>query len=418
MEFSTWALPFAFVVSYVTMPLLERFATSSGIVAKRCARRSQSSTIPLLGGLGVYASFVTTLALFGGLAPSTSFLVASFPLLITGIADDIWELKPKIKFLAQFFCVFMWLELSPASIQLLAVTGLPSFLCYPLVGFWILGVMNATNLIDGLDGLASTFAILGCLATSLLPGMQNTASLFVMAAAYCGFLLRNFAPARIYLGDFGSQMIGFYLASRLLTWQPPHASGLNLLVPLFIFAFPEIDAICAMARRSLGGRSLFQGDQNHLHHQVLNLMQDVRMAWGFLTSVLVMTGAISFLLATTENLNARIGTALLATGFLMTILFFIQIQSQIKAQVQKPNLARPTAGLDLVADVLREQRLSHEPALLSPQLIQIDLDDPQSVYFGHQFPSFLAELRTIDELQRSGQFKNQKTPAQNQSKVA
>ncbi len=315
----------AFFESVIFVALLKRYVPNFGLVSKRNFRRLEPSQIPLLGGLGIYISFLSS-SLFFLSSPSTlRFFVMSLPILIVGIADDIYELSPRTKVTSQLLAIVIWcLNETPT---LLIDTGVSSPLAYIFSAFWILGVMNATNMIDGIDGIASSFAILGFAAAGFLPGQIDSTGLWIMSACYCGFFVFNFAPAKIYLGDLGSQLIGLYLATELMCWRPTIPSKYNLLVPLMIFAFPQIDAMLAIYRRLMAGQSPFHADKEHLHHKVLHSLESVRLSWVFI-SIIIAINAVTALIISADTETFIKFEVLISSVTLLTTLLWWTIKTE------------------------------------------------------------------------------------------
>ena len=219
------------------------------------------------------------------------------PVVVVAVIDDIVSLKPRIKFLGHLcgalIAVASGISLG-TEINLFGADVSISVLAFPLSVVWIVGVTNAFNLIDGLDGLSSGLALISAsaLAAVFLLADQFTmaAAVLVVAGGLLGFLPYNLHPARLFLGDIGATAIGFSLATFALMGGSTLSSGFAVLIPVFILGIPVADTLVAIARRLVGrlerghGR-IFVADQNHIHHRLLALGLDHR------TSVLILYGA-------------------------------------------------------------------------------------------------------------------------------
>lgn len=315
------ALICTFILSALSIAFLTKFAHLYGFVSKVDFRRTAKSKIPLLGGVGIYFSFFIVSFSFFNSPETKIFFLTSIPIFLIGIADDIWELTPKAKFSAQFLSIFIWCSQS-SSMSLLSQAGLPLYMVNLFSGIWILGAMNSTNMLDGIDGIASSFAIVGCFAVGFLPGQIHSQNLWLMAAAYAGFLIFNFAPAKIYLGDLGSQLIGLFLSTQLLEWRPENFSGLDLFVPLLVFCLPQVDALLAITRRLRSGQSALHADQDHLHHKILRSLGSVRTTWVMMTIIIMASSTASLMAASSLQPIFKIGILVSTICMLTTILWW------------------------------------------------------------------------------------------------
>jgi UDP-GlcNAc:undecaprenyl-phosphate/decaprenyl-phosphate GlcNAc-1-phosphate transferase len=251
-------------------------------------RPGSAPPIPRVGGAAVFGAVVGALALaallglpsmnmilnrvqlFGGIFAGATLLLA------IGLADDFLDLSPAVKLLAQVFAAMLAasgglalrvISLGPGVTITLGWMGIPLSL------FWIVAVTNAFNFIDGLDGLASSIGIVGFAATAITAAMLARSDVLlvsmVLIGALLGFLRYNFAPARIYLGDGGSLLIGYLLATLSLEGATSPSTGALIYVPVFALALPLIDAAVAVIRRWLRHMPVWKGDHRHIHHRVL-----------------------------------------------------------------------------------------------------------------------------------------------------
>jgi len=214
--------------------------------------------------------------------------VAAGIIFIVGVIDDVWDLGPGPKLLAEFAAagVMMKSGLLIERVTLLDVAWNLGWVAWPVTIAWLVGVTNAFNLIDGVDGLAAGIVALAGTACAVILVARGHAPEAMMLAAFVGaslgFLCFNFAPASIFLGDSGSLLFGFLLASTAITGWQKGATALATAVPLMMFAVPIVDSALALARRAAArpeaGRSMMatlrriaQPDREHIHHRLLAL---------------------------------------------------------------------------------------------------------------------------------------------------
>jgi UDP-GlcNAc:undecaprenyl-phosphate/decaprenyl-phosphate GlcNAc-1-phosphate transferase len=254
---------FTVILSASLTFVVRRIALYFNIEAKNNYRRHHEGSIALWGGVGLYLTLIASYIL----QPNEilkNIILGSFPLLIVGMADDCFELKAGVKFCVQFISALLWLNLNP-EVTLLQSAGLPHFLSLGLSAFWIVGLCNAFNLIDGTDGQCSmvgaiAFIVIGLSFPTLVPVALP------LVGALLGFLIWNCPPARIYLGESGSTIIGFSLATASLAIPSSGFIGSSFLGILFLASFPLTDTLLAIARRIVKKRPIFSGDKDHIHH--------------------------------------------------------------------------------------------------------------------------------------------------------
>ena len=260
------------------MPIIKNIAVHIGALDIPNARKVHQNPIPRLGGLGIYLGFLLGYMIFG--EPSSimnSILIGSFIIVITGVIDDIKPLKASVKFGGQLVAALIVVFYGELLIQELSAFGFYlnfGIFSYPITLFFILGCINCMNLIDGLDGLAGgissiyflTIGVIACLNFNIGLDLVLT---FVMLGSTLGFLVHNFHPASIFMGDSGSMFLGFIIAViALLGFK--NVTLTSLIIPVLILAIPILDTIFAIIRRMLKGESISTPDKFHIHHQFLN----------------------------------------------------------------------------------------------------------------------------------------------------
>lgn len=275
-----FALVLAFVASIVLTPLVKRLAYRVGAVDRPNYRKVHARIMPRLGGLAIYLSFVLTYLIY---QPDGDFdkalLIGATIIIITGILDDMLEITAKAKLLGQLaaaLVIVIYGEIQIEFINLPFNNGVLEFgyFAIPLTIIWIVGITNAVNLIDGLDGLAagvSTIALVTLSAMAILMGNPFVATVTaILAASTLGFLVFNFYPARIFMGDTGALFLGFMISVfALLGFKG--VTMFALIIPVIMLGVPVSDTFFAIVRRLREKQPLSAADKSHLHHCLLNV---------------------------------------------------------------------------------------------------------------------------------------------------
>lgn len=268
--------PFLFVA--LIMPFIKNIAEHVGALDIPDKRKVHKTPIPRMGGLGIFFGFLLGYMLFG--EPSAimnSILIGSFIIVITGMVDDIKPLRAKTKFLGQLAAALIVVFYGDLLINNLSAFNINIdfdwYLSYPITIFFILGCINCMNLIDGLDGLAGGISSIFFLTIGIIACLQGRVGLtvvitFIMFGSTLGFLVHNFNPAKIFMGDTGSMFLGFIISViTLLGFKTIITS--SIIIPLCILIVPILDTMCAIIRRKLKGESISVPDKSHFHHQLL-----------------------------------------------------------------------------------------------------------------------------------------------------
>ncbi|MBI3890870.1 MAG: undecaprenyl/decaprenyl-phosphate alpha-N-acetylglucosaminyl 1-phosphate transferase [Candidatus Wallbacteria bacterium] len=319
-------LPFlaALLVAAVLTPVMRRWAVAIGAVDHPDPRKVHRRAMPRLGGIAVYAGFWTGVLLFGfahrGQMPPViaGIFMGSLSLVLLGIYDDIGDAPVRVKFpvqiaaahLAYFFGVRFDLLGSLAAFFGVALPGtFLGFASYALTILWIVGVTNAINFMDGLDGLATGIAMSVTISLVLLAQLfgapQMGPILGALVGGLAGFAWYNRYPATIFLGDTGSTFLGFLLANfTLLTCHRADASLPTRMIPFLLLTVPLSDALYAIVRRLALGANVFQADRGHLHHRLLAMGNSPPHAANLLSFATLVTCLVSFLLVNAGNATA------------------------------------------------------------------------------------------------------------------
>ena len=278
LDFPTFLLILAAgIISFISMPLVIKIAYKLGAVDQPEARKVHKHVMPRLGGMAMYISFIICSLFFIGVkGPFVGLLIGASIVFMVGMLDDIYQLSPWIKLLGQcaaagvamYFGVMVEFLTNPFD----GILNLGYF-SLPLTFLWIVGVSNAINLIDGLDGLAGGVSAIAAVTmgiVSLVEGQAAVAiSAFVLAAGIAGFLPYNFYPAKTFMGDGGSNFLGFVLACIAILGTAKSAALISLLIPIVILGIPIFDTFFAILRRIHKQAPIFKPDKDHLHHRLM-----------------------------------------------------------------------------------------------------------------------------------------------------
>ncbi len=275
------------VLAAALTPAVRALGRHWGVVDVPDGRKIHTESIPRIGGVSVTLAAALGLA---GLAASGRVSVEDVagwvPVLLgviivfgVGLRDDLKPVRPSVKLVFQVIAAVVAVSMGVRidHVTLLGVTHPLGWLGAPLTIVWIVGLTNAFNLMDGLDGLATGLAIIAaatCAAVSISRGDSEGSLLLVaLLGALCGFLPYNFNPATIFLGDSGSLVVGHVLAVTAITGWQKGATALAVAVPILIFALPISETVLSVVRRThgLGIRHVFSPDQQHMHHRLLSL---------------------------------------------------------------------------------------------------------------------------------------------------
>ena len=345
---------FSVVLSFVCALVIALFAIPKVIyVAKKKRlldrpdnkRKVHKNVIPNLGGIAIFFAYIIVSSLFINPTqfPAWTFIsAATLVLFVTGVYDDLVSLNPGKKFVAQAFaaCITVFF----AEIRLTSLYGLggiydlPDEISYVFTIIGCVFVTNAFNLIDGIDGLAGTISALAGIALGIvfmLGGQFSEACVaFSLSGAVVGFLYYNWSPARIFMGDTGSLIIGFTLSLLSIVMVETynadtavhhlvHSQQSALLLALCILFIPLFDTFRVFTTRILRGHSPFRADRTHLHHYLLDLGCSHRQAVGILALANAIIFVVAYLVQDINPLAAILTMAVGAFG-LFVVLFYLR----------------------------------------------------------------------------------------------
>jgi UDP-GlcNAc:undecaprenyl-phosphate GlcNAc-1-phosphate transferase len=276
-----FVMPFllAMVVTMAWLPVFGRLATKWRIVDHPGERKVHSVPVPRIGGvamaLGVLVAALIVIPLDRA---DRYFLIAGAVLVVCGALDDRFDLNYRIKLMGQLLAALI--VVLGGDVQIHAITlddqiPLPEWLAAPLTLFFLVGITNAINLADGLDGLAGGTTFLCLCALAILAYSSGQLSCTALALAFggavLGFLRYNTYPASVFMGDAGSQLLGFAVGVLSLRATQGGTSEISAATPILLLALPILDTLTVMVQRISEGRSPFSADKNHIHHKLLAL---------------------------------------------------------------------------------------------------------------------------------------------------
>lgn len=313
-------------------PLVKKVSVLSGAYARENKRTVHHGKISRIGGIAIYTSFCLGLALF--IEPDRSIrgiYLASSLMFFTGLADDFFDLKPAVKMIFQFLSALTLVYFGVRTDALHLPFGIAidnDFLSILFTLVWVVGITNAVNLTDGLDGLAGGMSLVVfsiVIAISLVDHRFDMVRLSVIiCGALLGFLVYNARPASIFMGDCGSLFLGCLIASTSLLGFKS-STVLTLALPILVLLLPIIDTFSAILRRKIKGQSFSTADKKHLHHQLMK-------RFGHANTVLIMCG-MTFLFGLAAFLyiyNRKMGMVMMFV-LLLVIELFIEKTGMISA---------------------------------------------------------------------------------------
>lgn len=273
-----WGFLFvAFFLVYFFTFALKKLAFYWGVLDLPDARKVHTKATPRLGGLGIYIGF--TLVFLGAqdlTPPFWGVFWGSSIILLFGLLDDLKGISPWLKLLGQLGAALAAVSLGVRVDFITHPFDSFIFLGYfavPLTILWIIGITNALNLIDGLDGLAAGTAAIAAFTLAIVAYLEGEAAVvfpaLLLVSCILAFLRYNFYPAQIFMGDSGSLLLGFYLATFSVLGFGKGATFISLVVPIFILGLPIFDTLFAIWRRLLQRQPIFRADKQHLHHRLL-----------------------------------------------------------------------------------------------------------------------------------------------------
>ncbi len=313
------ALLAAAVVALISTPVVRSLAFRIGAVdVPRDNRRMHNHPIPRMGGLAIFFGFLLSVLLFQPLTLQLrTMLLGAVIIVILGIFDDIYALSAKLKFCVQIAAALVAML---GGTRIMGLSNINIFssepywelgwLSYPITILWIVGITNAVNLIDGLDGLAcgvSTISSMTLLVIALIFFEPDVAILTAALAGACiGFLPYNLNPAKIFMGDTGSTFLGFVLATVSIQGLFKFYTIISFAVPFLMLGLPIFDTCFAILRRVSKGQSPMSPDRGHIHHRLIDMGFSQKQAVAVLYVISAILGLSAVVLTTNGTVRAML----------------------------------------------------------------------------------------------------------------
>ncbi len=301
------AFAVALIVAFFATPIARRVAFKAGAVSvPKDTRRVHKKPMALMGGLAIIAGFLLAIVYSFAIKDTQSFLAfftqpksvglmgGALIIIVLGIIDDIKPLRARIKFPVQLLAAILVVATGTRIVAISkpfqnAVASVPSMmfslgdiLAFLISVFWIVGMTNAINLIDGLDGLAAGVSGIAALSLFIVAVIRRQDDIAILAVslvgAIFGFLPYNFNPAKIFMGDTGSTFLGFILATISIQGTLKSVTAIALAIPILVLGLPIFDTAFAITRRIVHGRPIGEADRGHIHHRLLDMGISHRMS--------------------------------------------------------------------------------------------------------------------------------------------
>lgn len=316
------AFVLAFITSYVIVPYSMRWAKKLNAVDEPCERRINKVVMPRLGGLGIIAGFFVSMiylivsmeleekAVLNEHQLKIAGLFAGIAIMgIVGFIDDCKQIKPIWKLLGQTLAAAVVMAsgvtIKDFNIPIIdRLIQLNSLMEYVITWIWIVGITNAINFSDGLDGLSSGITLIACISLLIIFAINSSPIISIilitaLAGGIVGFLPYNVNPAKTYMGDCGSNFLGFSISIISILGIAKTYTVIVIIAPIIVLALPIFDTILAIIRRIIKGKSIkaiFQPDNGHLHHKLVKLGYSQKEAVLILYGVAATLGMFSIIL--------------------------------------------------------------------------------------------------------------------------
>ncbi len=331
----TMILLVTFVSSLILVPIMRKIALHIGSVDYPGKHHINQEPIPTLGGVAIFFSFLLGYMIFArSSVEMIAILIGSFVILFTGIVDDIKPISAKYQFIGQMIACLIIILYGHITIDRFTILGIHFVFASPfrelITLLFMLVIINAIDLSDGLDGLSSGISTIYFVTIMIIAillkrvgGIDTTISL-LMIGSLLGFLVYNFPPAMIYVGDSGSNFMGLLIATTAVLGFKL-ATFTSLLIPLAILATPIIDVVLSILRRGLKKKNPFTNpDKDHLHHQLLKMKFSKRSSLLIIYLINMLFSAVSILYAV-----GNVTYAIVLYICLMIVFLFIVLKTDI-----------------------------------------------------------------------------------------
>lgn len=325
--FSYVDLTVAFIIALVSTFVLtypvKKLAIKMKVVDLPNHRKIHTKVTPRMGGLAIFlGAFLGALYLQPTHEHMPEILAGAVVIVITGMLDDRYSIKPVVKLTGQLvaasFLVSSGLIIERITLPFIGMIDLGFFSVFITI-FWVVGITNAINLIDGLDGLAtgvSTIALTSMFVMALFDGQLIAAYLcIVLVGANLGFLYHNFYPAKIYMGDTGSNFLGFMIAAISMLGLFKNIALFSFIIPVIVLAVPIFDTMLAIFRRATNKESIMMADNKHIHYRLIEAGYSHRKTVLIIYAFSALFGIMAIVFS-----NASLVTSFIVTLFVLVLL--------------------------------------------------------------------------------------------------
>ena len=325
----------AFIISLAGAPVAKTIAYKIGAIdVPKDARRMHKKPIPRLGGIAIFAGFYISAIIFDTQYMSREIrgmLLGAIVIVALGMVDDVMALKARVKLLIQIVATLI------PTVCGVRITGIPNFfdpsgagivlpvwMQYFVTIFWMLAILNAVNLLDGLDGLAVGVSTIMSVCVTIIVILLHSPAVAVLAAALAGsclgFIPYNFNPAKMFMGDTGSMFIGYTLSIMSVMGVFKAYAIIAFAIPFLILGLPIFDMVFVSIRRMLKGKSPMSADKTHLHHRLIDLGFNQKQTVAIMYAIAAVLGLTAVLIA---------GEGFMRAAVLVLIVFVIVIMCSV-----------------------------------------------------------------------------------------
>ena len=341
------ALLCAFAVSFLMCPLVKSFAYKIGAIdVPKDNRRMHKKPVPRLGGLAIFLGFIVSMLLFVKVDHQLQgILLGASIIVVLGVVDDMSPLRAYFKFCVQIFAALVAVfhgvviqTLSNPNVFAESPYWDLGWLSIPITVLWIVGITNAVNLIDGLDGLAcgvSTISAISMLVIALLVSESDVALVMdALVGACLGFMPYNKNPAKMFMGDTGSTFLGYILATISIQGLFKYYAIVSFAVPFLILGLPMFDTLFAIIRRLAHGQNPMAPDRGHIHHRLIDMGLNQKQAVAALYVISSILGLSAVMLTSSGAIKAMLFLmALAVAAFLASrVIFRRDIDKALQAE--------------------------------------------------------------------------------------
>ena len=349
----------AFAVSFLMCPLVKSFAYKIGAIdVPKDNRRMHKKPVPRLGGLAIFLGFIVSILLFVRVDHEMKgILLGASIIVVLGVVDDMSPLRALFKFCVQILAALVAV-FHGVVIEILSNPNVfadspyweLNWLSIPITVLWIVGITNAVNLIDGLDGLAcgvSTISAVSMLVIALLVSEGNVALVMASLVGAClGFMPYNKNPAKMFMGDTGSTFLGYILATISIQGLFKYYAIVSFAVPFLILGLPMFDTLFAIIRRLAHGQNPMAPDRGHIHHRLIDMGLNQKQAVAALYVISSILGLSAVVLTSSGAVKAMLLLmALAVAAFLASrVIFHRDIDKAMQAE--RETMQEQKAGED------------------------------------------------------------------------